>query len=229
MYPFPTIPLPNLEKKAKGGDKESQQTLRLINMALTPLRAGKPARVVQVDKEDEKAWHMLQLLTSLPALYVANVDENDLSGASEAASSVRKLAEAEGAGFVTICGKIESEIAELSEEERAEFLSGLGLKESGLDRLAAAAYRLLGLITFFTAGKKEVHAWTIEAESKAPQAAGVIHSDFERGFIRAEVMAYEDFIKYGSEAACKDKGVLRVEGKDYVVQDGDIMHFRFNV
>jgi GTP-binding protein YchF len=215
-------------KLAKTGDKAMAEVMPVYEELKKAFEEGKSARSV-LNRETALLVKDLNLLTAKPVIYVANVDENDLSGTSQAASSVRELAEAEGAGFVTICGKIESEIAELSEEERAEFLSGLGLKESGLDRLAAAAYKLLGLITFFTAGKKEVRAWTVEAESKAPQAAGVIHSDFERGFIRAEVIAYEDFIKYGSEAACKDKGVLRVEGKEYVVHDGDIMHFRFNV
>ncbi|MEE9542263.1 MAG: DUF933 domain-containing protein, partial [Thermodesulfobacteriota bacterium] len=132
-------------------------------------------------------------------------------------------------GFVVICGKIESEIAELSEPDRLEFLGGLGLAESGLDRLAAAAYSLLGLITFFTAGEKEVRAWTIKTDSRAPQAAGAIHTDFERGFIKAEVIAYEDFVVLGSEAACREKGLLRVEGKDYIVKDGDVVHFKFAV
>ena len=215
-------------KLLKTGDKTVTEAMPVYLELKKAFEAGRPARSV-LDRETAVLVKDLNLLTAKPVIYVANVDENDLAGTSAAALSVKKLAEAEGAGFVTICGKIESEIAELSEEERAEFLSGLGLKESGLDRLAAAAYRLLGLITFFTVGKKEVRAWTIPAESKAPQAAGAIHSDFERGFIRAEVMAYDDFVKYGSEAACKDKGVLRVEGKEYVVHDGDIMHFRFNV
>lgn len=215
-------------KLVKTGDKTVAEALPVYQELKKAFEEGRPARSV-LNSETAPLVKDLNLLTAKPVIYVANVDEGDLSGTSAAALSVKKFAEAEGAGFVTICGKIESEIAELSEAERAEFLAGLGLKESGLDRLAAAAYRLLGLITFFTVGKKEVRAWTILADSKAPQAAGAIHSDFERGFIRAEVMAYDDFVKYGSEAACKDKGVLRVEGKDYVVRDGDIMHFRFNV
>lgn len=215
-------------KLAKSGDKSVAEAMPVYQALKQAFEAGRPARGV-LNRESAAIVKDLNFLTAKPVIYVANVDEGDLSGTSAAAVAVRKLAEAEGAGFVTICGKIESEIAELSEEERAEFLAGLGLSASGLDRLAAAAYGLLGLITFFTAGKKEVRAWTVEAESRAPQAAGVIHSDFERGFIRAEVMSYDDFVKYGSEAACKEKGVLRVEGKEYVVQDGDIMHFRFNV
>ncbi|MBI2412455.1 MAG: redox-regulated ATPase YchF [Deltaproteobacteria bacterium] len=213
---------------AKIGDKAMAEALPVYNELKAAFEAGRPARSV-LTKETALIVKDLNLLTAKPIIYVANVGEDDLAGTSEAAKAVRDVAEKEGAGFVVICGKIESEIAELSEEERAEFLKGLGLKESGLDRLAAAAYGLLGLITYFTAGKKEVRAWTVERDSKAPKAAGVIHSDFERGFIRAEVMAYEDFVKYGSEAACKEKGVLRVEGKDYIVKDGDIMHFRFNV
>ncbi|MBI1913058.1 MAG: redox-regulated ATPase YchF [Deltaproteobacteria bacterium] len=215
-------------KMAKQGDKLMAEALPVYNALKSAFEAGKPARSI-LTKETAELVKDLNLLTAKPIIYVANVGENDLNGESAPAKAVKAIAEKEGAGFVIICGKIESEIAELSEEERAEFLSGLGLKESGLDRLAAAAYSLLGLITYFTVGKKEVRAWTVERDSKAPKAAGVIHSDFERGFIRAEVMAYEDFVKCGSEAACKDKGLLRVEGKDYIVKDGDIMHFRFNV
>ena len=209
-------------------DKAMAEALPVYNELKAAFEAGRPARTV-LSKETAVIVKDLTLLTAKPIIYVANVGEDDLAGNSAAAEAVREIAEKEGAGFVVICGKIESEIAELSEEERAEFLKGLGLKESGLDRLAVAAYSLLGLITYFTAGKKEVRAWTVERDSKAPKAAGVIHSDFERGFIKAEVMAYEDFVRYGSEAACREKGVLRVEGKDYVVKDGDIMHFKFNV
>lgn len=215
-------------KLLKSGDKAVAEAMPVYEMLKKAFEAGMPARSV-LTPETAPLVKDLTLLTAKPIIYVANVSEDDLAGESEAARSVKEIADKEGAGFVTICGKIESEIAELSEEERAEFLAGLGLKESGLDRLAAAAYRLLGLITFFTVGKKEVRAWTVEVNSKAPKAAGAIHSDFEKGFIRAEVISYADFIKYGSEAACRDKGVLRVEGKEYTVQDGDIMHFRFNV
>lgn len=215
-------------KLAKSGDKAALESMAVCEALKKCLEDGRLARNV-LTKETAELVKDLNLLTAKPVIYVANVDEGDLSGSSRAASIVKEIAGKEGAGFVTICGKIESEIAELSEEEREEFLKGLGLKESGLDRLAAAAYRLLGLITFFTVGKKEVRAWTVEAESRAPKAAGVIHSDFEHGFIRAEVIAYNDFITYGSEAACREKGLLRLEGKDYTVKDGDIMHFRFNV
>lgn len=215
-------------KLVKSGDKAVAEALPVYNALKKCFEEGRPARSI-LTRETAALVKDLNLLTAKPIIYVANVSEDDLDGHSPAARAVKKVAEKEGAGFVLICGKIESEIAELSEEERAEFLSGLGLKASGLDRLAAAAYELLGLITYFTVGKKEVRAWTVERDSKAPKAAGVIHSDFERGFIRAEVMSYDDFIACGTEAACREKGLLRVEGKEYVVRDGDIMHFRFNV
>ena len=215
-------------KMVKSGDKTVAEAMPVYLELKKAFDEGRMARSV-LDHDTALLVKDLNLLTAKPVIYVANVGEDDLAGESQAAKAVKEYALSEGAGFVIICGKIESEIAELSEEERAEFLSGLGLKESGLDRLAGAAYRVLGLITYFTAGKKEVRAWTLEAGAKAPAAAGVIHSDFERGFIRAEVMAYDDFLKYGSEAACREKGVLRLEGKDYVVKDADIIHFRFNV
>lgn len=215
-------------KLAKTGDKAMAEALPVYAALKAAFEDGRPARGV-LTKETAPLVKDLNFLTAKPILYVANVAEDDLDGRSPAATSVRQTAEQEGAGFVAICGKIESEIAELSEEERAGFLAGLGLKEAGLDKLAHEAYRLLGLITFFTVGKKEVRAWTVEKGARAPQAAGVIHSDFEHGFIRAEVMAYDDFVRCGSEAACRDKGLLRVEGKEYIAVDGDIMHFRFNV
>ncbi len=215
-------------KLAKSGDKAVKEALLVCEAVKKALEEGRSARYV-LTEETAGAVKDLNLLTAKPVIFVANVSEDDLDGRSAYAQAVKDRAEKEGEEFVVICGKIESEIAELSEEERAEFLSGLGLKLSGLDRLAAAAHRQLGLITYFTAGKKEVRAWTVARGTKAPGAAGVIHSDFERGFIRAEVIAYQDFVSLGSEAACRDKGLLRVEGKEYVVKDGDIMHFRFNV
>ncbi|MBI5810484.1 MAG: redox-regulated ATPase YchF [Deltaproteobacteria bacterium] len=215
-------------KLAKQGDKASQEALPIYQALQKALEEGRPARSI-LTSDTALLVKDMNLLTSKPIIYVANVGEDDLMGSSPAARAVKETAGKEGAGFVAICGKIESEIAELSEEERGGFLKGLGLAESGLDRLASAAYKLLGLVTFFTAGKKEVRAWTIVNGAKAPQAAGVIHSDFERGFIRAEVISYKDFMTYGSEAACREKGLLRVEGKDYAVKDGDIMHFRFAV
>ena len=215
-------------KLAKSGDKAVKEALQVCEAVKKALEEGRSARYV-LTEETAGAVKDLNLLTAKPVIFVANVSEDDLDGKSAYAQAVKDRAEKEGEEFVVICGKIESEIAELSEEERAEFLAGLGLKFSGLDRLAAAAHRQLGLITYFTAGKKEVRAWTVERGTRAPGAAGVIHTDFERGFIRAEVIAYKDFVSLGSEAACRDKGLVRVEGKEYVVKDGDIMHFRFNV
>ncbi|MFQ5736603.1 MAG: redox-regulated ATPase YchF [Thermodesulfobacteriota bacterium] len=215
-------------KLLKSGDKAARAAMEVYTTVRKALEEGRPARSV-LDAGTALLVKDLNLLTVKPVIYVANVGEDDLDGSSESAASVRRRAQAEGEECVVICGKIESEIAELSEDERKEFLSSLGLTLSGLDRLAAAAHRQLGLITFFTVGKKEVRAWTVKKGAKAPEAAGVIHTDFERGFIRAEVISYDDFVRLGSESACRDKGLLRVEGKEYVVKDGDIMHFRFNV
>jgi GTP-binding protein YchF len=218
----------NVEKKAKGGDKDAQTTLRLINMALTPLRDGKPARIVQVDKEDQKAWHMLQLLTSLPALYVSNVDENSADKGNELSDAVAARAAQDNAKAVVISAKIDSELAVLDEAEQAEFLESLGLAEPGLNRLIREAYALLGLQSYFTVGPKEARAWTIPIGATAPQAAGVIHTDFEKGFIRAETIAFEDFVELKGEAGARAAGKLRAEGKPYVVKDGDVMNFLFN-
>ena len=218
----------NVEKKAKGGDKEAQQTLRLINLALEQLRAGKPARLAEVSKEDEKAWHMLQLLTSLPALYVANVEEASADLGNELSAKVAARAAQDNANSVVISAQIESEIAVLDDAEQAEFLEGLGLAEPGLNRLIREAYKLLGLQTYFTVGPKEARAWTIPVGATAPQAAGVIHTDFEKGFIRAETVAYEDYVALNGEAKAREAGKLRAEGKAYVVKDGDVMHFLFN-
>ena len=218
----------NVEKKAKGGDKEAQTTLRLINMALTPLRAGKPARVVQVDKEDQKAWHMLQLLTSLPALYVSNVDENSADKGNDLSDLVATRAAQDNAKAVVISAKIDSELAVLDEAEQAEFLESLGLAEPGLNRLIREAYALLGLQSYFTVGPKETRAWTIHIGDTAPQAAGVIHTDFEKGFIRAETIAYDDFVALKGEAGAKEAGKMKAEGKAYIVRDGDVMNFLFS-
>jgi ribosome-binding ATPase len=218
----------NVEKKAKGGDKDAQTTLRLINMALTPLRDGKPARIVQVDKEDQKAWHMLQLLTSLPALYVSNVDENSADKGNELSAQVAARAARDNAKAVVISAKIDSELAVLDPAEQAEFLESLGLAEPGLNRLIREAYALLGLQSYFTVGPKEARAWTIPIGATAPQAAGVIHTDFEKGFIRAETIAFEDFVTLKGEAKAREAGKLRAEGKSYVVKDGDVMNFLFN-
>ena len=219
----------NLEKRAKGGDKESATTLRLVNLALTELNAGRPARTAKVPADDEKAWRMLQLLTSKPALYVCNVDEDSAERGNALSTLVAERAKRDHANSVVISAKIESEIALLDPDERTEFLETLGLSEPGLNRLIREAYALLGLQTYFTAGPKEARAWTIRVGATGPQAAAVIHTDFEKGFIRAETIAYDDYVRLGGEAGARDAGKLRAEGKEYVVKDGDVMHFRFNV
>src|SRR3982751_996827 len=219
----------NLEKRAKAGDKESAQTLRLVQLALVELNAGRPARKAEVAAEDEKAWRMLQLLTSKPALYVSNVDEASAATGNAMSRSVAERATRDGADHVAISAQIESEIAMLDPSERAEFLETLGLTEPGLNKLIREAYHLLGLQTYFTVGPKEARAWTIHKGDTAPQAAGVIHTDFEKGFIRAETIAYDDYVRLKGEAGARDAGKLRQEGKEYVVKDGDVMNFRFNV
>jgi GTP-binding protein YchF len=219
-----------LAKKAKGNDKdatEARETLDLVNRALTLLREGKPARLVERKAEEEKAFHMLGLLTSKPVLYVCNVDEASAASGNDMSGKVEARAKEEGAGCVIISAKIEAEIAALPAAERAEYLAAIGLKEPGLDRLIRAGYALLNLITYFTAGPKEAAAWTITRGTKAPQAAAVIHSDFERGFIRAETIAYEDYVTFGGETGAQQVGKMRLEGKAYTVADGDVMHFRF--
>jgi GTP-binding protein YchF len=216
-----------LSKKAKGGDKDAKEMLDLINRALELLRDGKPARLVERKPEEERAFHMLGLLTSIPVLYVCNVEEAAAATGNDFSRKVEARAKAEGAATVVISAKIESEIAVLSREERSDYLSAVGLQEAGLDRLIRAGYALLGLVTFFTAGPKEARAWTVTRGAKAPQAAGVIHTDFEQGFIRAETIAYADYVTGGGETGARDAGKMRLEGKDYVVQDGDVMHFRF--
>src|SRR5271170_260139 len=219
-----------LSKKAKGNDreaKETKETLDLVNRALVLLRDGKPARLTERKPEEEKVFHTLGLLTSLPVLYVCNVDEASAAAGNAFSRKVEERAKAEGAAAVVISAKIEAEIAVLSREERADYLDAVGLKEAGLDRLIGAGYALLHLVTYFTAGPKEARAWTITRGTKAPAAAGVIHTDFEAGFIRAETIAYDDYLACGGEAGARDAGKLRLEGKDYVVQDGDVMHFRF--
>jgi ribosome-binding ATPase len=221
--------LPALEKRAKGGDKEAVAMLRLARLALEPLAAGRPARSAKVAPEDEKAWRMLQLLTTKPALYVANVDEVSAATGNAYSAQVAERAVRDGAKTVVISAQIESEIAALEPDERTEFLETLGLHEPGLNRLIREAYALLGLRTYFTAGPKEARAWTIPVGATGPQAAGVIHTDFEKGFIRAETIAYDDYVRLNGEAGARDAGKLRSEGKDYVVQDGDVMNFRFNV
>ena len=220
--------VPNLEKRAKQ-DKDSANTLRLVNLALKELNAGRPARSAEISEDDEKGWRMLQLLTSKPALYVCNVEESSADKGNALSDQVAARAARDKAKSVVISAKIESEIALLDAEERGEFLETLGLSEPGLNRLIHEAYALLGLQTYFTVGPKEARAWTIHIGDTAPQAAGVIHSDFEKGFIRAETIPYEDFVRLGGEVPAKEAGKMRSEGKDYVVKDGDVMHFRFNV
>jgi hypothetical protein len=219
----------NLEKRAKAGDKESATTLRLVNLALAQLNQGRPARAAKVDPDDEKAWRMLQLLTSKPALYVCNVEENAAHSGNELSAKVEARATRDGASSVVISAKIESEIALLPQEERGEFLETLELEEPGLNRLIREAYKLLGLQTYFTVGPKEARAWTIPVGATAPQAAGEIHTDFEKGFIRAETIAFDDYVRLNGEAGAREAGKMRAEGKEYVVHDGDVMNFRFNV
>jgi len=216
-----------LAKKVKGGDAEAKLSLDLINRALGLLRDGKPARFVEVRPDEEKAFRGLGLLTSKPVLYVCNVDEAAAATGNDFSRRVEQRAQQEGARVVVIAAQIEAEIAVLPAAERAEYLNAIGLREAGLDRLIRAGYDLLRLLTYFTAGPKEAKAWTITRGTKAPQAAGVIHSDFERGFIRAETIAYDDYVALGGEAGARDAGRLRLEGKEYVVADGDVMHFRF--
>ena len=217
-----------LEKKAKGGDKESIRTLGLVNLALVQLSAGKPARTADVPADDEKAWRMLQLLTAKPALYVCNVDEASAATGNALSQAVVARATRDRAKAVVISAKIEAEVAVLDAEERTEFLESLGLVEPGLNRLIHEAYALLGLQTYFTVGPKEARAWTIPVGATAPQSAGVIHTDFEKGFIRAETIAYDDYVRLSGEAGAREAGKMRLEGKEYVVRDGDVMHFRFN-
>jgi GTP-binding protein YchF len=218
----------NLSKKAKGNDKDAKEQLDLVERALKLLRDGKPARFLERKLEEERAFRMLGLLTSKPVLYVCNVEEGSAATGNSFSQAVFEHAKKEGAVAVAISAKIESEIATLSREERVDFLETLGLEEAGLDRLIRAGYDLLHLITYFTVGPKEARAWTITKGTKGPAAAGVIHTDFEKGFIRAETIAYDDYVALGGEAGARDAGKLRLEGKEYVVADGDVMHFRFN-
>jgi GTP-binding protein YchF len=222
--------VPNLVKKAQQGDKEAKIEASVLGQALELLRASKPARLTQPkDAEEAKALQRAQLLTGKPVLYVCNVDEADAAAGNALSQRVFEKAAAENAKAVVISAAIEAEIATLPADEREAFLSDLGLHETGLNRMIQAGYELLGLITFFTAGPKEARAWTVHRGARAPEAAGEIHTDFERGFIRAETIAFDDYVKFGGEAGARDAGKLRSEGKDYVVQDGDVMLFRFNV
>ncbi|WP_339111982.1 redox-regulated ATPase YchF [Thioclava sp. GXIMD2076] len=220
--------LANLVRKIRGGDKDAKEQERLLLAAKEALEAGRPARTVQISDEDQKAWRMLQLLTSKPILYVCNVEESSASTGNSLSAKVAEMAAAQGAGTVVISAKIEEEISQLDAEEAEMFLGEMGLEEAGLDRLIRAGYELLGLQTYFTVGPKEARAWTIPQGTLAPQAAGVIHGDFERGFIRAETVAYDDYVAGNGEAGAKEAGKFRVEGKTYEVKDGDVLHFLFN-
>jgi GTP-binding protein YchF len=219
--------VPILERKVRGQDKEAKLTLDLVQRAFALLREGKPARLAQISEEERAAFNALNLLTSKPVLYVCNVDEASAATGNALSARVEERAKAEGAGCVIISAKIEAELAELDPAERQTYLAELGLTEPGLNRLIFEGYKLLGLITYFTAGPKEARAWTVTKGTRAPQAAGVIHTDFERGFIRSETIAYEYYVSLGGEAGARDAGKLRLEGKDYVVKDGDVLHFRF--
>jgi hypothetical protein len=219
-----------LRRAAKTGDKEAARDLDLIERLLKHLENEQPARSLELRDDEKPVFEELFLLTGKPILYVCNVDEASLATGNAHTEAFKKSIAAENAEIILISAQIESEIAELeTKEERQEFVEAMGLDEPGVNKVIRACYNLLNLITYFTAGEKEVRAWTIHRGDKAPQAAGVIHTDFEKGFIRAEVIKYEDYVKYGSEAAIKDAGKLGVEGKEYVVGDGDVMHFRFNV
>jgi len=213
---------------AKSGDKDAQKQLTLLEKVKAHLDTAKPVRTLDRTKEDSAYLRDLHLLTLKPVLYIANVAEDGFEN-NPHLDHVKEIAESESAEVVSICNKLEAEIAELEDEEKQEFLEDLGMAEPGLDRVIRAGYRLLGLQTYFTAGEKEVRAWTVRQGATAPQAAGVIHTDFEKGFIRAEIVGYEDFVSNKGEQGAKDAGKWRLEGKDYVVQDGDVIHFRFNV
>jgi GTP-binding protein YchF len=220
--------LQGLVRKVKGGDKEAVQQERLLNAALAVLNDGKPARVVEVDEDDSRAWKLLQLLTAKPVLYVCNVGEAEASEGNAHSAKVAEMAAAQGNSAVIISAQIEEEISQLEDDEAEMFLTEMGLDEAGLDRLIKAGYALLHLETYFTVGPKEARAWTIKTGTSAPKAAGVIHGDFERGFIRAETISYDDFVELGGEQPAKEAGKMRAEGKSYVVKDGDVLHFLFN-
>jgi GTP-binding protein YchF len=220
--------LANLARKLRGGDKDSLDQDRLLRLAQAALNDGKPARTVKVSADDTRVWDMLQLLTAKPVLFVCNVEESSAASGNSQSARVAEMAKAQGAASVVISARIEEEISQLADDEAAMFLEEMGLHEAGLDRLIRAGYELLGLQTYFTVGPKEARAWTIAKGTLAPQAAGVIHGDFEKGFIRAETIAYEDYIAGKGEAGAKEAGKFRVEGKTYEVKDGDVLHFLFS-
>ncbi|AGI69366.1 GTP-dependent nucleic acid-binding protein EngD [Octadecabacter antarcticus 307] len=220
--------LQNLIRKTRGGDKDAVQQVRLLEAAKVALEEGQPARTVDVDEDDVKAWKLLQLLTTKPVLYVCNVGEAEAAEGNAHSLAVAEMAASQGNAHVIISAQIEEEISQLEDDEAVMFLEEMGLAEAGLDRLIKAGYELLHLETYFTVGPKEARAWTVSAQTKAPQAAGVIHGDFEKGFIRAETIAYDDFVTLGGEQPAKEAGKMRAEGKSYVVKDGDVLHFLFN-
>jgi len=220
--------LAGLARKIKGGEKDAVDQDRLLRMALKLLEDGKPARELKVAEDDQRAWRLLQLLTSKPVLYVCNVEESSAATGNSQSARVAAMAKAQGAASVVISARIEEEISQLPADEAAMFLEEMGLHEAGLDRLIKAGYKLLGLQTYFTVGPKEARAWTINAGTLAPQAAGVIHGDFEKGFIRAETIAFDDYISGKGETGAKEAGKFRVEGKTYEVKDGDVLHFLFS-
>ncbi|HXW72436.1 MAG TPA: redox-regulated ATPase YchF [Methylocella sp.] len=219
--------LPALEKRAKGADKEAKELFDLSQRCLALLREGKPARLAEVKEEELRLFQGLGLLSAKPVLYACNVEEAAAATGNAFSKLVVARASEEEAGAVIVSAKIESEIAVLPEEERKEYLEAVDLTEPGLNRVIRAGYALLNLITYFTAGPKETHAWTVPRGTKAPRAAGVIHTDFEKGFIRAETISYADYVAYGGEAGAREAGKFRLEGKDYIVADGDVLHFRF--
>ena len=221
--------LPPLQKRAKGGEREAMQQIAVIEPALAALREGKPARGIAVPAELALTWKQLQLLTQKPVLYVCNVDERSAASGNRYSQLVAERARAEGAEAVVISAAIEAEVAQLDPADRRAFLHDLGLEETGLARVIRAGFKLLGLLTFFTAGPKEARAWTVRRGAKAPEAAGVIHTDFERGFISAETISYPDYVALGGEQGAKEAGKMRLEGRDYLVKDGDVFLFRFNV
>jgi GTP-binding protein YchF len=220
--------LQKVQRVAKSGNKEAIKQKELLERLIQHFEEGLPARTLELSDDEWKEVKQFHLITNKPTMYIANVDEDGFED-NPHLDTVRAIAEKEGAVVVPICNKLEAEIAELDDEEKEEFLEDLGMEEAGLDRVIRAGYELLGLQTYFTAGVKEVRAWTVKVGATAPQAAGVIHTDFEKGFIRAEVIGYDDFIEYKGEAGAKEAGKWRLEGKDYIVKDGDVVHFRFNV
>jgi GTP-binding protein YchF len=222
--------IPNLEKKLRSQDKDAKIQMDLLQRVLKLLEAGTPARKLQVVEDEQKQFDMLQLITSKPIMYVCNVAEEDAKNGNDFSAQIAKKAKEEGSACVIVSAQIEEEISSLeSEDDKKEFLQTIGLEEAGLNRIIRTGYELLNLITFFTIGPKEAHAWTVKKGSAAPKAAGVIHTDFEKGFIRSETISYSDYVTNKGEQGCKEAGKMRLEGKEYITKDGDIMHFRFNV